>query len=98
MAFQCDLEMFFLFAARFRETDSSRWSSFSMFVPFSPRWGRAFHLSFLQWLSLNLVQILATASEISMKCRLCVSASELCPKMFTATAMVNFFLRSDQTL
>lgn len=72
MVLQSDLSVF-LFLASCRETDSSRWSSFSMFVPFPLRWGLVFHLSFLHWLSHNLVQVLKTVSEISIKCRLCVS-------------------------
>ena len=72
MVLQSDLSVF-LFFASFRETDSSRWSSFSMLVQFSFRWGLVSHLSCLHWLSHNLVQVLKTVSEISIKCRLCIS-------------------------
>lgn len=80
VVFQSDLSVF-LFLASFRETDSSRWSSFSMFVQFPLRWGLVFHLSFLHWLSHNLVQVLKTVSEISIKCRLYVFVKWVFPQV-----------------
>lgn len=69
-----------LFFVGFRETSSSRWSSLSMFVQFSWRWGLIiFHLSFLHWLNHKLVRYLTTASENRIKCRLWVSVKWVFP-------------------